>query len=88
VAVLSGVPAPGAAKQFARRLERQGFTTGKVTNAPGGVGTFSVQYIAGSEKPARALAKTIQVTDVRQIDSLVSDRAGDAKLVVIVGARK
>jgi hypothetical protein len=88
VAVLSGVPEPGAAKKFARRLEREGFTTGKVTNAPGGFGTFSVQYVAGSEDAARALAKTIGVTDVRKIDSMVTDRAGDAKLVVIVGARK
>ena len=51
VAVLSGVPEPGAAKKYARSLKRKGYTLGKVTNAPGGVGDFSVQYAGGSGTP-------------------------------------
>lgn len=88
VAVLSGVPEPGAAKKVARRLKRQGFKIGDVTNAPGGVGAYSIQYVRGSDDAARALAKRIKVRDVRKIDPLVSDRARGAKLVVVVGARK
>ena len=88
VAVLSGVPEPGAAAGYAHGLERQGFKLGEVTNAPGGVGSFAVQYADGSEDAARALAKEEGIADVKAIEPEVAARASDAKLVVIVGARK
>ena len=88
MAVLSGVPEPGAAKKYARRLKRKGYTIGKVTNAPGGVGSFSVQYVKGSAGAAKALAKAERIGEVKAIEPEVTDRAGEAKLVVVVGARK
>lgn len=88
VAVLSGVPEPGAAKKYARRLKRQGYTLGKVTNAPGGVGNFSVQYARGSEDAARALAKKERIREVVRVDPLVAERGRGAKLFVVLGARK
>jgi len=88
VAVLSGVPEAGAAKKYARRLKRKGYTLGEVTNAPGGVGEFSVQYASGSEDAARALAKKEGIRKVTRVERLVAERARGAKLVVVVGARK
>ena len=88
VAVLSGVPEAGAAKKYAGDLKADGFTVGEVTNAPGGAGSYSVQYVEGSEEAAEALAKAQGIRDVKAIEGPVTDRAGDAKLVVIVGARK
>ena len=88
VAVLSGVPEAGAAEKYASSLKADGFTVGEVTNAPGGQGSYSVQYVTGSEKAAKALAKAQGIRDVKAIEGPVTDRAGDAKLVVIVGAEK
>ncbi len=88
VAVLSGVPENGAAADYARALKRDGYDLGEVTNAPGGAGSFSVQYADGSEKAAKALADEEGIGEVKAMEPAVADRAGDAKLVVIVGAKK
>ena len=88
VAVLSGVPQPGAAKKYARVLEKDGFTLGDVTNAPGGVGAYSVQYAEGSDDAAKALAEDQGIQEVKALEPDVTARAGGAKLVVIVGAQK
>ncbi len=88
MAVLSGVPEPGAAKKYARSLKRKGYTLGKVTNAPGGVGDFSVQYAGGSEDAARALANKEGIRKVTRVERLVAERGRGAKLFVVVGARK
>ena len=88
MAVLSGVPEEGAAKKYARRLKRKGYTLGEVTNAPGGVGNFSVQYARGSEDAARALAKDEGIGKVTRAERLVAERGRGAKVIVVVGARK
>ena len=88
MAVLSGVPEAGAAKKYAARLKRKGFTIGEVTNAPGGVGNYSVQYTRGSQDAARALAKEEGIREVSRAERLVAERGRGAKLIVVVGARK
>jgi LytR cell envelope-related transcriptional attenuator len=88
VAVLSGVPASGAAKRYARTLKKNGFALGEVTNAPGGAGAYSVQYVEGSDDAAKALAEEEGIQEVKAIEGPIKDRAGDAKLVVVIGAEK
>jgi predicted nucleic acid-binding Zn ribbon protein len=88
VAVLSGVPAAGAAKKYASRLKADGFTVGEVTNAPGGAEAYSVQHVDGSQAAARALAEEEGIQEVKAIEPEVADRAGDAKLVVVIGVEK
>jgi hypothetical protein len=88
VAVLSGVSEAGAAMKYARSLKQDGFTIGEVTNAPGGAGAYSVQYVEGSDDAAKALAEQQGIQEVKAIEPDVTDRAGDAKLVVVIGAQK
>jgi predicted nucleic acid-binding Zn ribbon protein len=86
LAVLSGVPQPGAAARFAKRLERRGFRVKTVANAPGPAERSSVLYVGGGEKAARALAEDAGIEDVKAADPATAAAAQGAKLVVVLGA--
>ncbi len=88
IAVLSGVPASGAAAKEAKRLKAKGFRIGAVTNAPRPAERSAVLYARGQRAAARDLSKAVGIASVKRIDSQAAEPARGAKLVVLVGAAR
>ncbi len=90
VAVLNGTTSTGLANQFADKVQAYGFKRGVTDNAlTQGQQTESVvEYAHGSKAAAQLVGKKLGITQVEQIDAPTQGRAGDATVVVVVGADK
>lgn len=88
LAVLSGVPQPGAAAKEAKRLKGKGFPVRTVGNAPGGAERSAVFYARGQQAAARDLAEAAGIASVKALDAQTAEPARGAKLVVVVGAAR
>ena len=84
--VLNGTGVAGQAKQVADELEAAGYRRGNVTNASArkaeSVGLFAV----GARREALAVARRLGITQTEAIDAASQTLAGDATVVVVVGA--
>lgn len=84
--VLNGTGVAGQAKQVADELEAAGYRRGNVTNASAEKAESVVLYAQGARPEALAVARRLKVTQTEAIDSASQTLAGDASVVVVVGA--
>lgn len=84
--VLNGTGVDGLAKQVADELEAAGYRRGNVTNASAQKAESAVLYAQGARADALAVAREIDVSQTEPIDSASQALAGDASVVVVVGA--
>ena len=87
VSVLNGTNVPGLAAQIGDEVESKGFQRGNVANAidqqrP----TSAVLYAEGAERPARVVARSLGISAVEPVDPDSQALAGNASVVVVVGA--
>jgi LytR cell envelope-related transcriptional attenuator len=90
VAVLNGTTSTGLANQFADKVQAYGFKRGVTDNAlTQGQQTESVvEYAHGNYAAAQLVGKKLGISQVERIDAPTQSRAGDANVVVVVGADK
>ena len=89
VAVLNATNTTGLAARIGSRLQSAGFQTGNLTNAAERARAESVvMYKDGKEAEARAVARRLDIASREPIDPASSALAGDASVVVILGADK
>lgn len=84
--VLNGTGVAGQAKQVADELEAAGYRRGNVTNAGARKAESVVLYNQGARPEALAVARRLGITQTEAIDSASQTLAGDASVVVVVGA--
>lgn len=84
--VLNGTGVAGQAKQVADELESAGYRRGNVTNASARKAESVVLYNQGARPEALAVARRLDITQTEAIDSASQTLAGDASVVVVVGA--
>ena len=90
VTVLNGTETSGLAHRFAENLQQGGYTKANALRGspPGSHQTSVVEYSSGHRAEAKAVAKSISVSDVRSLESGVAGLSSGANVVVIVGADK
>jgi hypothetical protein len=90
VAVLNGTTATGLANQFADKVQEFGFKRGVTDNAlTQGQQTESVvEYAHGSKAAAQLVGKKLGISQFEPVDAPTQGRAGDATVIVVVGADK
>lgn len=87
VSVLNGTTVPGLAAQIGDEVESAGFQRGNVANAIDQQRTASVVlYAEGADREARLVARKLGIAQVEPIDPDSQALAGNASVVVIVGA--
>jgi hypothetical protein len=89
VAVLNGTTVPGLAQQVADQVTSHGFDVGTVANTQDQEQQRAesvVLYAPGHVREARAVNKRLGIGQREQIDPTSQELAGDATVVVIVGA--
>jgi LytR cell envelope-related transcriptional attenuator len=84
--VLNGTTVDGLGKQVADELEAAGYRRGNVTNAGQQRTTSVVMYAQGAQADARAVARRLDIRQTEQADSGSQTLAGDATVIVLVGA--
>ena len=84
--VLNGTSVDGLGRQVADELEAAGYRRGNVTNAGAQRSTSVVMYAQGARANARAVAKRLNIRDTEPEDSGSQTLAGDATVIVVVGA--
>jgi LytR cell envelope-related transcriptional attenuator len=84
--VLNGTSVDGLAKQAADELESAGYRRGNVTNATEQKAESVVLYARGAEREATAVARTLGISQTEAADSASQALAGDASVIVVVGA--
>lgn len=84
--VLNGTGVDGLAKQVADELEAAGYRRGNVTNASSQRAESAVLYAQGAREEAQAVARELDLGQTEPIDSASQSLAGDASVVVLVGA--
>ncbi len=90
VAVLNATEAEGLARRFASTLQQNGYSqaTALFGKPPGSDQVSVVEYASGHQAEAEGVARSISVTHVLPIEAAVTALAGQANVVVIVGADK
>ncbi len=87
VSVLNGTTVPGLAAQIGDEVESAGFQRGNVANALDQQRTTSVVlYAEGADREAKIVARRLGINTVEPIDPDSQALAGNASVVVIVGA--
>jgi hypothetical protein len=87
VSVLNGTTVPGLAAQIGDEVEAAGFQRGNVANAIDQQRSSSVVLFAeGADREARLVARKLGIARVEPIDPDSQALAGNASVVVIVGA--
>jgi LytR cell envelope-related transcriptional attenuator len=88
VAVLNGTTVPGLAATIMDRVEGAGFRAGTVANfLPNQqLGESVVQYTPGHERDAAAVSRRLGIAQREAINPSSQELAGDATVVVLVGA--
>jgi hypothetical protein len=90
VAVLNGTTVPGLAATIMDQAEEAGFRAGTVANfLPNQqLGESVVQYTPGHERDAAAVSRRLGIAQREAINPSSQELAGDATVVVLVGADK
>ncbi|MFN2616890.1 MAG: LytR C-terminal domain-containing protein [Thermoleophilaceae bacterium] len=89
VSVLNGTTVPGLAAQIGDSIESFGFQLGNVTNSSDQQRAESVVlFRSGHEREAAAVGRKLRIGQREPIDAQTQALAGDATVVVIVGADK
>ncbi len=89
VAVLNGTTVTGLAADVGDTVEQEGYQLGNVTNSLDQERAESVVFYApGAEAEAMDVSRRLQITQREEIDPDTQALAGDASVVVVVGADK
>ena len=90
VAVLNATEAEGLARRMASTLQQAGYSqaAAQYGKPPGSDQVTVVEYASGHQAEAEAVAHSISVAHVLPIEAAVTALAGQANVVVIVGADK
>ncbi|HEX8856411.1 MAG TPA: LytR C-terminal domain-containing protein, partial [Thermoleophilaceae bacterium] len=91
VSVLNGTTVTGQASKLADQLENKGYQRGTVANASGDQGQRAesvVEYSDGNVAAARAVGRELGITQFEKADPTTQQLAGDAQVIVILGADK
>ncbi len=89
VAVLNGTTVTGLAADVGDTVEREGYQLGNVTNSLDQERAESVVFYApGAEAEAEDVARRLKIAQREEIDPDTQALAGDASVVVVVGADK
>jgi hypothetical protein len=89
VAVLNGTTVSGLAGQLAEEVEANGFVVGAVANSADQEQQRAesvVLFAPGHEREATAVSRRLKINQRQAIDAASQELAGDATVVVIVGA--
>ena len=88
VVVLNGTGTPDLAHHLASDLQQSGYTLAAASTGvpPGTHATTVVEYTSGHRADAKAVAKTLNVTQVQAIESTIASLSGSATVVVLAGA--
>lgn len=84
--VLNGTGVAGRARQVADELEAAGYRRGNVTNASAQKAESVVLFALGARREALAVARRLGITQTEAVDAASQALAGDATVVVVVGA--
>lgn len=88
-AVLNGTTVNGAANRVADQLEAKGYVRGNVlTSTDQGRAESVVEYSDGNIAAARAIGRQLGIAQFEKVDPQTQLQAGDATVVVILGADK
>jgi len=90
VAVFNATEAEGLAHRTASTLQQNGYSQATALSGkpPGSNQVSVVEYASGHQAEAEGVARSISVTHVLPIEAAVTALAGQANVVVIVGADK
>ena len=89
VAVLNGTTVTGLAADVGDLVEKEGYQLGNVTNSLERERAESVVFYApGAEAEAEDVSRRLKITQREEIDPDTQALAGDASVVVVVGADK
>jgi hypothetical protein len=89
VSVLNGTTVPGLAAKVGDKVEHLGFQLGNVTNNSDQSRNESVVlYAPGHQREAAAVARKVGISQREAVTASSRQLAGDASVVVIVGADK
>jgi hypothetical protein len=89
VAVLNGTTVTGLAADVGDTVEKEGYQLGNVTNSLDRERAESVVFYApGAEAEAKDVSRRLRITQREEIDPDTQALAGDASVVVVVGADK
>jgi LytR cell envelope-related transcriptional attenuator len=88
VAVLNGTTVPGLAATIMDQAEEEGFSAGTVANfLPNQqLGESVVQYTPGHERDAAVVSRRLGIAQREAVNPSSQELAGDATVVVLVGA--
>jgi hypothetical protein len=88
VVVLNGTLTTGLAHRIAAELQQTGYSQAAAQSGrpPGANEVSVVEYAPGHQADANGVAHSLSVTHVQPIERAVSELAGPAKVVVVVGA--
>lgn len=86
VAVLNGTSTPGLAAPVGRTLRENGFHEGAISATRKQYQQTVVMYGGGDKRAAERVAQALGVTPIQRIDKTTRAIAGNAPVVVIVGA--
>jgi LytR cell envelope-related transcriptional attenuator len=86
VAVLNGTSTPGLAAPVGRTLRENGFHEGAISATRKQYQQTVVMYGGGDKRAAERVAQALGVTPIQRIDRTTRAIAGNAPVVVIVGA--
>ncbi len=87
VSILNGTNVPGLAAEIGDTIEAAGFERGNVANASNQESAESVVlYVDGEADAAREVGRELDISQIQPIDAENESLAGDATVVVIVGA--
>jgi hypothetical protein len=86
VAVLNGTSTPGVAAHVGRQLRENGFHEGSISATRKEYQQTVVMYGGGQKSAAERVAQALGVTPIQRIDKTTRALAGNAPVVVIVGA--
>jgi hypothetical protein len=90
VAVLNGTTVPGLAATLSDQVEAAGFQEGTIANfLPNQqLAESVVQYTPGHEREAAAVSRRLDITQREAANPSSQELAGDATVIVLVGADK
>jgi hypothetical protein len=89
VAVLNGTTVPGLAATLSDQVGAAGFKVGTIANfTDQQLAESVVQYAPGHEREAAAVARKVGIGQREAVTPSSQDLAGDATVIVIVGADK
>jgi hypothetical protein len=90
VAVLNGTNTTGLAHSLSDDLQQSGYlrATALDGSPPGAHTTTSVEYASGHKAEARAVAGSLDVTQVQPMETAVASLVGASTVVVIAGEDK